>query len=147
MPVSQVKDGLQSAPSAVTPVRDAAASMTPPEHCVGSATKPDDASVETPTPAAAAADEDTEDAADSVPTPLPGPSPELTVRSDFITPPTHILCSGNEAPESDEAASSGQHGRKPDEALEASLQHQVLRHCLSIFSSVSNAMALLALRS
>ena len=122
-------------------------SRTTPEHCVGSATKPEDASVETPTPAAAAADEDTEDAADSVPTPLPGPSPELTVRSDFITPPPQILGSGNDAPEPDEAASSGQQGMQPDEAPEASLQHQVLRHCLRIFSSVSDAMALLALRS
>ena len=146
VPVSQVKDGLQSAPSADTPVRDAADFRTTPEHCVGSATKPEDASVETPTPAAAAADEDTEDAADSVPTPLPGPSPELTVRSDFITPPPQIL-GGDDAPEPDEAASSGQQGMQPDEAPEASLQHQVLRHCLRIFSSVSDAIVRLALRS
>ena len=145
VPVSQVKDGLQSAPSAVTPVRDAAAFMTTPEHCVGSATKSEEALVETPTPAAAA-DEDTGDAADSVPTPLPGPSPELTMRSDFITPPPQIL-GGDDAPEPDEAASSGQQEMQPDEAPEASLQHQVLRHCLGIFNCVSDAMALLALRS
>ena len=147
MPVSQIKDGLQSAPSALTPVRDAAAFMTTPEHCVGSATKPEEASVETPTPAAAAADEDPEDAADSVPTPLPGPSPELTVHSDFITPPPQTLSNGDEAPEPDEAASSGQQGMQPDEALEASLQHQVLRRCLGTFASVNDAMALLALCS
>ena len=143
MPVSQVKDGLQSVPSAVTPVREATAFITTPEHCVGSATKPEEASVETPTPAAAA-DEDTEDAADSVPTPLPVPSPELTVRSEFITPPSQIL-GRDEAPEPDEAASSGQQGVKPDEAMEASLQHQVLHGYLGIFTSMDTAMALLAL--
>ena len=82
----------------------------------------------TPTQAAAAAtDEDPDLAAHSVPTPLPGPSPELTMRSDFITPPTQIL-GGNEASEPEEAPSSRQQKTNPDEPLETSLQHQVLRH-------------------
>ena len=100
--------------------------------------------METPTPAAAeAADEDSEDAANPVPTPLPGPSPELTTRSDFITPPAQIL-GGDEAPEPDEAPSSRQQGMKPAEALEASLQHQVLPHCLGV-CSINTAIALLIL--
>ena len=119
--------------------------MTTPEHRVGSATEPEDASVETPTPAAAAAaDEVPENAAIPVPTPLPRPSLELTMRSDFITPPAQIL-GGDEVPEPDEAPSSRQQRMKPDEALEASLQHQVLRHCLGVFSSIMTAMALFAL--
>lgn len=101
-----------------------AASVSTPE--LGAGAFAEEASMGTPVPAGVDIAEAAHESS-SVPTPLPGPSPQLTGRLDFITPPPQILGDDDEAPESDGVQPTPQ--ETPDEAFEEPLQPEVQCFC------------------